>query len=86
MTTGSAVGPGSDGDSGGTAPPVLRVVRGRPTDEEVAALVVVLHNAGAPAGRTPELPSRSSWSAYWRSAKAPLLPSRDAWRASGQPR
>ena len=67
-------------------PPFLRVLRGRPTDEELAALVVVLSTAGAPAEDPPALPARSGWSAYWRGAGAPLLPGRDAWRASGRPR
>ncbi|TDE15814.1 acyl-CoA carboxylase subunit epsilon [Jiangella asiatica] len=64
--------------------PLLRVVRGNPTDEELAALVVVL-TAKATAGRAPSGPRRSSWASYW-AYRAPLTPGAGAWRASALPR
>ena len=64
--------------------PVFAVVQGRPTDEELAALVTVLAlravaHAAAPA------PEPSGWSAYARTVRAPLAPGPDAWRRSGRP-
>jgi hypothetical protein len=59
------------------------VVKGSPTDEEVAALVAVL----ALWSRHPEpepASSPSGWSAYWRSVRAPLSPGPNAWRMSGR--
>jgi hypothetical protein len=63
--------------------PALRVVRGAPTAEELAALVGVLLRrpaAPAPAGASP--PSR------WRASALPGVPLRagpGAWRAYGLP-
>ncbi|TMM37540.1 MAG: acyl-CoA carboxylase subunit epsilon [Actinobacteria bacterium] len=62
--------------------PLLRVVRGIPTAEEVAALVGALLLAG-PAPAAPVAPL-SRWA---RSARpsAGLRPGPGAWRASAQP-
>lgn len=62
--------------------PVLRVVRGTPTAEELAAVVAVL----APSGRAPEPapPSRSLWRAPLAGPLPPAGPG--AWRGSGLPR
>ncbi|HEX3004523.1 MAG TPA: acyl-CoA carboxylase epsilon subunit [Angustibacter sp.] len=65
-------------------PPVLRVVRGNPTAEDVAALVTVLAAAGggdAPAASAPA----SQWAASGRPHGAPVA-GRGAWRASALPR
>ena len=64
--------------------PLFSVVRGSPTDEELAALVAVLAlrvGAAAPAAG----PQESGWSAYWRSVRAPVQPGPEAWRMSGRP-
>ena len=62
----------------------ISIVRGNPTDEEVAALVTVLALTGRRS--EPEPPARpSGWSAYWRSVRAPIIPGPDAWRMSGRP-
>jgi Acyl-CoA carboxylase epsilon subunit len=64
--------------------PLLRVVRGQPTDEEAAALTVVLaakldarptrgHAARAAAG---------GWADRARAMRAPLTPGPGAWRRS----
>ena len=70
--------------SGGPAP-LLRVVKGEPTAEELAALVAVVASLGAPAAaaptrRTPE------WNANRRMQRPVLRAGRGAWRASSLPR
>ena len=67
------------------AEPVLRVVRGNPTQAELAVLVTVLWaraggDAGNAGGAVPPRPS--SWAAYWNQRRAPLSPGVDAGRAS----
>lgn len=63
----------------------LRVVRGNPTDEEVAALVAVVATLNnAPEESAPE--PRSAWSARRNLVRAPLAHGPGAWRASGYPR
>ena len=71
-------------DAADVAAPFLRVVKGDPTPEELAALVSVLAALGAPvvapARRTPE------WNAPRRLHRAPQHHAPGAWRASGMPR
>ena len=87
-------GPASGGDrpaSGGDKPPasgpVLEVVAGDPSAEELAALTVALAAAlgahGGPAGG----PGRSSpgWAARSRMMNAPPRPGPGAWRRSARP-
>ena len=64
--------------------PLFSVVKGSPTEEELAALVAVLAlrvGAAAPVAG----PRESGWSAYWRSVRAPVQPGPAAWRMSGRP-
>ena len=67
----------------------FRVVRGVPTDEELAAIVgVLMLRATSAAGEQPE--PESAWVASARPAYAypdgrPSRPGRSAWRASGLP-
>ncbi len=72
-----------------TAPverPVLRVVRGDATAEELAAVVALLA-ARAAAVPPPAPPApRSSWGDPVLQLRAPLLPGPGAWRASALPR
>jgi hypothetical protein len=70
--------------TGGDDQPVFCVVRGSPTDEEVAALVAVLTLAGRSSEPEPET-RPSGWSAYWRTVRAPIIPGPDAWRMSARP-
>lgn len=60
----------------------MRVVRGNPSDEEVAALVVALRlRAPAPADeRTPV----SGWARREDLLRRPLHPGPGAWRASAR--
>jgi Acyl-CoA carboxylase epsilon subunit len=65
-------------------PPVLRVVRGRPTAEELAALVTVLaarSAAPAPRGRRRV----SHWSDPRRVMRRSTPPAPGGWRSSGLP-
>ena len=68
----------------------FRVVRGAPTDEELAAIVGVLMLRATPAPDA-EVEPESAWVASARPAYAypdgrPSRPGRSAWRASGLPR
>ena len=69
------------------ARPALRVVRGEPTEEELAALVAVLA-ARAAGARRPEDDTRprSQWRSRARNIRPPIGPGPGAWRASGLPR
>ena len=66
------------------APPLLRVVAGDPSPEELAALVAVVASLGsaaaAPPRRTPE------WQARHRTVRAPHHPGPAGWRSGGLPR
>lgn len=64
--------------------PVIEVVSGSPTDEELAALVAVISaSATTPAAPAAE-PEGSGWAAYWRRVRGRGTPPRavDAWRRS----
>lgn len=71
--------------------PMVRVVRGAPTTEEVAALVgavLARGTTGVPAASTPGRAGRGTPSG-WRMSALPVAPPRPgpgAWRASGLPR
>ncbi|MFL6127293.1 acyl-CoA carboxylase subunit epsilon [Actinophytocola sp.] len=65
--------------------PHLRVVKGNPSDEELAALVAVVSTLGSAAGQAPERP-RSTWSDRRLLVREPLAHGTGAWRASGLPR
>ena len=64
--------------------PLLRVVNGDATSEEIAALVAVFSSLGGPADpparRTPE------WSAHHRKVRRALPHGPGGWRSSGLPR
>jgi hypothetical protein len=64
--------------------PVLRVIRGDATPEEIAAVVAVLLSRPAleqpPSRRVP-----SAWADRSRLARRPLFPGPDAWRRSALP-
>lgn len=65
--------------------PLLRVVRGEPSDEELAALTAVLAAAGSQPVTEPPAP-RSVWADPAHRLRAPLRPGPGAWRASALPR
>jgi hypothetical protein len=64
---------------------VLRVVRGEPTAEELAALVAVLASRSTKSGRT-EQAARSSWRDRNGYVRETLPHGPGAWRASAFPR
>jgi hypothetical protein len=76
---------GSEGAGAGPAP-LLRVVRGEPTDEELAALVAVVTAKSAAAAAAAEEPARSQWRNRSRNIRPPIGPGPGSWRASGLPR
>ncbi|ADB30539.1 hypothetical protein Kfla_1438 [Kribbella flavida DSM 17836] len=67
----------------GTA--ILRVVKGDPSAEELAALVAVVsaRAAAPPASADPD--RASDWATYWRTRQRPLHPGPGRWRASAHP-
>ncbi len=70
--------------------PVLRIVAGHPTDEEVAALTAALAvklaaSARARATAAARRPARSAWAARDQQLRKPLTPGPGAWRRSGRP-
>jgi hypothetical protein len=65
-------------------PPLLRVVRGAPTPDELGALVAAL--LARPGGARPAAPARSAWADRSRLVRAPLTPGPGAWRAAVAPR
>jgi hypothetical protein len=64
--------------------PVLRVVRGNPTPEELAALLAVV--AARPAPPAPIRRTRPLWNDPAALVRRPLHPGPTAWRASALPR
>lgn len=68
-----------------TDDPLVQVVGGEPSDEELAALTAVLV-ALRRARANPHVPSTSSlaggWRSYWHTVRNPLVPGREAWRSS----
>jgi hypothetical protein len=66
--------------------PFLRVVRGDPTPEEIAALVAVLTARARAASASPPAPRpRSAWSDPSRRLRGTLPHGPGAWRASALP-
>jgi hypothetical protein len=79
---------------GGTGPagePLLRVVAGQPTPEELAALTAALSAklaasaAAAAAAAARDRPAVSGWSDRARQLRVPLTPGPGAWRRSAWP-
>ena len=65
--------------------PVVQIIGGEPTDEELAALTAVII-AVRRARAHPHAPSTSSlaggWRSYWHTVRNPLMPGREAWRST----
>ena len=69
-----------------TPPPLLRVVRGDATPEEIAALVAVLvARAGDAEAPGPDRSVPGLWADRSRLLRRPLFPGPGAWRQSGLP-
>jgi hypothetical protein len=76
--------PERSGETGSA--PVLAIVRGNPSAEQVAALVAVLAARARPAGAPAPGNMRSEWSSRSRLLRAPLERGPGGWRASALPR
>ena len=63
--------------------PALRVMRGAPTAEEVAALTAVLSTSGA-AAEVEALPERGAWADSSYRMRRMTRPGPGGWRASGR--
>jgi hypothetical protein len=67
-----------------TPPVVLRVVRGTPSDEELAALVVVLQSRPGTSDAPPPT-GPSGWTTSARGGRWLPPPGPEAWQRSGRP-
>jgi hypothetical protein len=66
--------------------PVLRVIRGDATPEEIAAVVAaLLSRAAADSGAPPPRPAPSAWADRSRLLRRPVHAGPDAWRRSALP-
>jgi acyl-CoA carboxylase epsilon subunit len=65
--------------------PLLRVVRGDATPEEIAALVAVLAARGGAEAPGQPRSVKNAWSDRSRLLRRPLATGPGAWRASGLP-
>jgi hypothetical protein len=70
-------------DSREASRPILRVVKGDATPEEVAALVAIIASLGG--GAAPPSRSTPEWSAHHRKARVSLPHGPGGWRSSGLP-
>ena len=69
-----------------TAPgPVLRVIRGDATPEEIAAVLAVLLSRAAVSDEGAPRRAPSAWADRSRLLRRPLHPGPDAWRRSALP-
>lgn len=66
--------------------PFLRIVRGTPDDDELAALTAVLAAAASAPAAPPRHEQRSRWADRARLLRQPLHQGEGEWRASGFPR
>ena len=68
-----------------TTTPLLRVVRGAPTDEELAALtVVVAALAGSGSTRRRRPAAVGAWASRSDAVRRPVSPGVGGWRAAGR--
>jgi hypothetical protein len=67
--------------------PLVRVVKGDSTPEELAAVTAVIAAKLAARAEQPASADRvSDWSSYWRAVRAPAQHGPGRWRASALPR
>jgi hypothetical protein len=65
--------------------PVLRIVRGDPSDDELAALIAVVAARASGSGEsTPR--TKSAWNDPLRLVREPVFPGPGGWTASARPR
>jgi len=66
--------------------PVLRVIRGDATPEEIAALLAVVTARARAVAEPPPRRATAAWSDRALTMRAPAAPGPEAWRASAWPR
>jgi hypothetical protein len=66
--------------------PVLRVIRGDATPEEIAALLAVVTARARAVAEPPPRRAPAAWSDRALTMRAPAAPGPGAWRASAWPR
>ena len=71
------------GGEDGVLQPLLRVVRGEPTAEELAALTVVVAALAQRRHRRAPTPL-GGWASFADAQRRPLQPGPGGWRASGR--
>jgi hypothetical protein len=71
--------------SPGDQDPLFSIVKGSPTEDELAAVMTVLSTQFARPRQEETARARSGWSAYWRTVRSPIQPGPSAWRMSGRP-
>jgi len=71
--------------AGDTTAPAFRVVSGRPTDEELAALTLVLLAAGSGDDAPPAKRVTGSWADPAHLARVPVRHGLGGWRAGALP-
>ncbi|HSA53094.1 MAG TPA: acyl-CoA carboxylase subunit epsilon [Yinghuangia sp.] len=62
---------------------MIKIVRGEPTPEELAAIVTVVAARASAAGPAEAPATPSQWNAPARLVRTPLHPGPGAWQASG---
>ena len=65
--------------------PVLRVIRGDATPEEIAAVIAVVLSRSALHLGVPPRPTPSAWADRSRLLRRPVFPGPGAWRRSALP-
>lgn len=73
-------------DEAAPARPVLRIVRGDPSPEEVAALTAVIATASGGGSEPEETGPRSAWTERESLVRRRITPGPGAWRMSAWPR
>ncbi|MFD7154789.1 acyl-CoA carboxylase subunit epsilon [Kribbella sp. NPDC059898] len=63
----------------------MKVLKGNPTPEELAALVTVIAARAAAPQPAPGTDRASNWATYWRNTRTPFHPGPGQWRASAHP-
>ncbi|GAA1608709.1 MULTISPECIES: acyl-CoA carboxylase subunit epsilon [Kribbella] len=63
----------------------VKVVKGNPTPEELAALVTVIAARAAAPRPAPDTGRAGNWATYWRNTRTPFHPGPGQWRASAHP-
>jgi hypothetical protein len=67
-----------------TARPALRIVRGNPTAEEIAALTAVVTATASAGGDPPPPPQRGRWNDPAHQHRRPLRSGPGGWRAAAR--